>query len=118
MSDDAFWAAADRLCRSRTHVVDRPAGTDHPRYPGWRYPRDYGYLDRTTSGDGAEVDVWFGSGTVDMVTGLVCTVDAAKSDSEVKYLWRCTEADMDDILRFYADSPMEVLLVRRPTASA
>ena len=113
MSNDGFWAAADELCRSSEHVVDRSARTDHPHYPGWTYPLDYGHLGGTKAGDGAEIDVWFGSASSLRVTGVLCTLDLGKLDSEVKYLWRCTESEVEGILRFYGRSSMHVLIIRR-----
>ena len=39
-------------------VIDRPLGSTHPRYPGLRYPVNYGFLPDTVSGDGAPVDAY------------------------------------------------------------
>ena len=111
--NESFWEAIDELCRSARHVVDRPAGTSHPRYPHWIYPLDYGYLDGTTGGDGHGIDVWFGSAEDHATTAIACSVDPHKRDSEVKYLWRCTPVEVEMVTRFYADQPMKVLVVQR-----
>jgi inorganic pyrophosphatase len=108
-----FWDAIDDLCRSARHVVDRPAGTAHPRFPEWVYPLAYGYLDDTTGGDGQGIDVWFGSAEDETATAIACTVDPHKRDSEVKYLWRCTAAEVEAVRRFYAGQPMKVLVLER-----
>lgn len=109
----AFWNEIDRLCASATHVVDRPAGSAHPRFPEWVYPLAYGYLEGTTGGDGDGIDVWFGSAPQEQATAIACTVDPYKRDSEVKYLWRCTTAEVEAIRAFYDGQPMKVLLVQR-----
>lgn len=109
----AFWNEIDRLCASATHVVDRPAGSAHPRFPEWVYPLAYGYLEGTTGGDGNGIDVWFGSAPHERTTAIACTVDPYKRDSEVKYLWRCTTAEVEVIRAFYEGQPMKVLLVQR-----
>ena len=92
----------------------RPLGWNGPpSLSGWTYPLDYGHLGGTKAGDGAEIDVWFGSARSARVTGILCTLDLGKLDSEVKYLWRCTETEVEGIFRFYAQSSMHVLIIRR-----
>lgn len=110
----ACWDEIDHLCTTAKHVVDRPAGSAHPRFPEWVYPLGYGYLDGTTGGDGDGIDVWFGSAVEERATAIACTVDPYKRDSEVKYLWRCTEQEVEAIRAFYEGQPMKVLLVERP----
>ncbi len=39
-------------------VVDRPAGSRHPRYADIIYPINYGYVEGIIAGDGAEQDVY------------------------------------------------------------
>ena len=39
-------------------IIDRPLGSAHPRYPGLIYPLNYGYIPKTLSGDGEEIDVY------------------------------------------------------------
>ncbi len=55
-----FWHRLDELVETCPVVIDRPAGSTHPRYPDIVYPLDDGYLDGTTSGDGHGIDVWVG----------------------------------------------------------
>lgn len=108
-----FWDEIDRLCSSSTHVVDRPAGSAHPRFPEWVHPIAYGYLLGTTGADGEGIDVWFGSGDDGRTTAIACTVDPYKRDSEVKYLWRCTPGEIEAVRRFYEGQPMKVLVLER-----
>ena len=109
----AFWEEVDDLCAQMAHVVDRPAGSAHPRFPDWRYPVDYGYLAGTVGGGGEGIDVWFGSAEEGGVTALLCSIDPHKRDSEVTYLWRCTQDEVAAVRRFYEGQPMKVLFVER-----
>ena len=47
IGDFDFWDAMDRLVSSSTITIDRPKGSGHPRYPGFVYGLDYGYLEGT-----------------------------------------------------------------------
>jgi len=55
-----FWQALDLLVEEHELVIDRPAGSAHPRYLSFVYPLDYGYLKGTASSDGSGIDVWRG----------------------------------------------------------
>ena len=110
----AFWEEVDDLCGRAAHVVDRPAGSGHPRFCEWVYPVDYGYLEGTAGGDGSGIDVWFGSAVDGGVNALVCTIDPHKGDSEITYLWRCTPGEVEDVRSFYGEQEtMKVLFVER-----
>jgi inorganic pyrophosphatase len=39
-------------------VIDRPIGTKHPKYKSTIYPINCGFIPKTISGDGREVDVY------------------------------------------------------------
>ena len=56
-----FWRAIDTLAASGKIVIDRPKGSRHPKYSHIVYELDYGYIDGSTSMDGAGIDVWRGS---------------------------------------------------------
>lgn len=114
MHDERFWLALDQLAAAHPVVVDRAQGTPHPRYPDFSYPLDYGYLQGTTSGDGAGVDVWLGSLPEGAVRGVVCCVDAVKGDVEMKLLLGCTEAEMGLVLGIHNDGGQSALLLVRP----
>ena len=109
-----FWASLDRLVADARIVIDRPAGTAHPRYPTFVYPYDYGYLEGTTAVDGGAVDVWVGSLETGRVTGIVCTVDLHKRDAEVKILIACTPDEMRAIEAAHNAESQSGTLLERP----
>jgi len=110
--DRDFWDALDELVRGSEIVTDRPKGSAHPRYPGVRYPLDYGYLKGTASTDGEGVDVWIGPG--ERRANVVITVDPRKRDVEIKVLLGCAEHEADAVLRFHKEAlHMGAALVRR-----
>ena len=108
-----FWTHLDRLVATSEIVVDRPAGSHHPRYPEIVYPLDYGYLTGTSGGDGNEIDVWRGSLPDGRLDAVICTVDLQKRDAEVKLLLGCTQAERDTILAFHSEGDMAATLIRR-----
>ncbi len=114
-----FWTHLDRLLADSALVIDRPRGSAHPRYPQRIYPLDYGYLDGTTAGDGAGIDVWVGSepgtpGSAPRVGAILCTVDLLKRDVEIKLLIGCTPDDRQTILAFANGEFMQAAVVVRP----
>lgn len=94
-------------------MIDRPKGTRHPRYPGIVYPLDYGFIEGTRGSDGGNVDVWRGSLPDCRVTGVVCTVDLHKRDSEVKVLIGCSHEEMEQVLQFHNEASQAAILVDR-----
>ena len=109
-----FWAALDALVAQSRVVIDRPRGSAHPRNPHVVYPLDYGYLDGTSTMDGAGIDVWRGSDASRGLCALVVTVDLIKRDSEIKLLLDCTEDEVRAVMAFHSDSDfMKAMLVRR-----
>ena len=117
--DPDFWSSLDRLAADCPVIIDRPRGQPHPDFPGLIYPRDYGYLEGTSGGDGAEIDVWLGESGERRVTAVLCTVDPYKRDSEVKVMLGCSGSELELIgnwLRTEAELPH--LTVLRPGASA
>ena len=93
-------------------MVDRPKGSAHPRIPGLIYPLDYGYLTDLRSGDGDGVDVWIGTLKRRVITGVICTVDVAKRDTEVKILLGCTQAEERRILLLHNWGDQRAVLIR------
>jgi inorganic pyrophosphatase len=110
-----FWDHADRLVAGSQIVIDRPAGSTHPRFAGMVYPFDYGYLDGTTGGDGDGVDVWRGSLSAPTVTAVIVTIDVHKRDAEVKLLIGCTNEEMQRALATHRTNWQAALLVPRST---
>ncbi len=116
--DVRLWEALDRLVASSRVVVDRPAGSRHPRFPDAVYPLDYGFLEATTAADGNGIDVWIGSAEEREVAAIACTFDFLKRDLELKILLACTEKEAERILEFHNTENMQVAyLIRRPSLS-
>ena len=108
-----FWNALDELVNTSEIVIDRPKGSAHPRFPDFIYQVDYGYLKNTASVDGAEIDVWVGSGdkTID---AIMCIVDLMKRDSEIKILIGCTEEEKMEVYRIHNETQyMKGIIIRR-----
>lgn len=108
-----FWKMADQLVAEHRIVIDRPAGSAHPRFPGVIYPFDYGFLEGTGAIDGDGVDCWRGSLPHSTVTGAVVTVDTGKADSEVKWLIGCTREEMAIALATHRTSWQASILIER-----
>lgn len=110
---EEFWNFADTLVTRSRLVIDRPKGSIHPQHPEAKFPLDYGYLQGTVSGDGSGIDVWVGSLGEKRVTAIVCTIDLAKSDAELKLLIGCTPEEHDLILKMHNRGSQSAILVRR-----
>jgi len=98
-----FFAELDRLFSTSRVIIDRPAGSAHPRFPAVRYPIDYGYLEGTVGGDGEGVDIFVGSAGGLGVVAAAVTVDSQRRDAEVKVLADCSSAETDAVFRFLTD---------------
>lgn len=109
-----FWEKLQTLVNENSVKIDRPAGSVHPRYNEIVYPLDYGYLEGTTSGDGAEIDVWVGSENSTEVTGIAVTVDTLKKDSEIKLLLGCNEKDKEKIACIINNAYMNAIFIDKP----
>lgn len=112
-----FWTRLDELVRACAVVIDRPAGSVHPRYADIVYPLDYGYLAGTTSGDGHGIDVWVGQAgglPGQPVTAIINTLDLDKRDAEIKVLIGCTPAEARRLLDFHNAGQQSAVLIERP----
>jgi inorganic pyrophosphatase len=118
ISSSRFWSAVDRLVATSRPVIDRPKGSAHPKIAEAVYPTDYGYLEGTTAGDGAGIDVWIGSMRPAVVTGVVCTIDSNKRDAEIKFLLGCTPDEAIEIVTFLNKGSMAAVLTLRPESAA
>jgi inorganic pyrophosphatase len=107
-----FFAKLNSMVASSSVIIDRPKGSKHPRYDGYIYPLDYGYLEGTTSQDGGGIDVWVGSGDPTVITGVLVIADALKKDSEIKLLLGCDEAEMQLALEKSNQGDMAAIVVR------
>jgi inorganic pyrophosphatase len=102
-SGQFFAAIAEIVRTSPGLVVERPRGTAHPRIPDAIYPLDYGHLSGTSSGDGAEIDVFVGSAAGVGVTAVLLTADVQKRDTEIKVLLDCTPNEATVVRAFLSD---------------
>jgi inorganic pyrophosphatase len=116
MTDTLYWQRLDRLVEQCRLVIDRPAGSAHPRYPDFIYPFDYGYLEGTLAMDQGGIDVWRGSLSEQKVTGIICTVDLTKKDAEIKILLGCSGAEAREILAAHNSEQQAGLLILREIA--
>lgn len=111
--NEDFWNALDELVNSSEIVIDRPKGSAHPRFPGFIYRVDYGYLKDTSSMDGAGIDVWVGSGDK-KVDAVMCIVDLMKKDSEIKILIGCNEEEKTVVYQTHNETKyMKGIMIRR-----
>ena len=112
-----FWQALDLLITEHDLVIDRPAGSAHPRYPEFVYPLDYGYLKGTSSGDGNGIDVWHGTANTG-IAAIVVTVDMMKRDSEIKILLGCTAGEIEIVRQVHNNKHMKCIFVERQAPHA
>jgi inorganic pyrophosphatase len=110
--NNEFWVYLQGLVDSSRIVIDRPKDSIHPRYPGKRYPVDYGYLESTTSVDGGGVDIWLGSSGGRKVVGVLCTVDLLKRDTEIKIILDCTDDEIQSINDFINTNQMQAIYIK------
>jgi inorganic pyrophosphatase len=113
-ADEQFWRFADELVANQAIVIDRPAGSRHPRLPEFVYPLDYGYLDGTMGMDGGGIDVWRGSLPEVRVTAAIVTIDLQKRDAEIKLLVGCTREEAQGAATMHRTGSQSALLIERP----
>ncbi|BAY10133.1 inorganic pyrophosphatase [Calothrix sp. NIES-2098] len=113
-----FWDKLDELVATSTLKIERFKGMPHPHYPSLIYPLDYGYLQDTQAGDGANIDVWIGSLSPSNVTAVICSVDLKKRDTEIKILLGCTSSETQDILKIHNIGSQSAILLIRPESLA
>src|SRR5258706_11490190 len=88
--NSAFWHEIAQLAKTSAIAIDRPNGNAHPRYPDYTYPLDYGYLENTTAGGGAGIDVLLCSLHTKKLKRNLFTFDTLKRDMEIKNFLCCT----------------------------
>ncbi len=99
-----FFDELDQLMATSRVVIDRSAGSIHPRFPAVRYPIDYGYLEGTAGGDREGVDVFVGSTAGAGIVAAAVTVDILRRDAEVKVLLDCSPKEIDAVRKFLAEA--------------
>ena len=110
-----FWDFLDELVASCNVVIDRPKGSQHPRWADLIYPLDYGYLEGTKAPDGSGIDVWVGSIVSREAQAVLIAVDLHKRDAEFDILLGCTPEEQQTILEFSNQGSMRVqILPRQP----
>jgi len=114
MANPAFWQALDTLVAQSEIIIDRPKGSIHPHFADFIYPLDYGYLQNTTAMDGGGIDIWRGSSPSVEVGAIMCVVDLAKRDSEIKILIGCTAQEEELVYQAHNGTDfMKGMLIRR-----
>jgi F420 biosynthesis protein FbiB-like protein len=110
---EKFWQYFDQLVAEHPVVIDRAAGSPHPRYPALIYPLDYGYLQGTNSGDGSGIDLWVGTKPGRGLDALLLTVDLGKADAEIKLLLGCTAEEQKTVAAFLNGDGLQTTLFSR-----
>ncbi|MCR5448414.1 MAG: inorganic diphosphatase [Solobacterium sp.] len=79
-------------------TIDRPLGSQHPRFPDMIYPVNYGYVEGVIAGDGQEQDVYvFGSDKpLKTFEGKVIAVYHRLNDAEDKWIVSVDGTDYTD----------------------
>ena len=87
------WTGWEALIERNGLTIDRPRGSRHPRFGTIIYPIDYGYVNGTTSSDGAEVDIFVGTARSGL-SAVLLTEDHRQGDREFNLLYHCTPAEI------------------------
>jgi len=113
MQNRNFSQALDILVSTHQLIIDRPRGSAHPRYPAFRYPLDYGYLQGTQSSDSDGIDVWLGGLAHQQPTAMIVILDLLKHESEIKILLGCTPTEMQLVLSVHNSGDQSAMLIQR-----
>ncbi len=109
-----YFEVLDDLVKNSKIIIDRKRGSVHPRYPDMIYKVDYGYIEGTGSKDGNEIDVYKGSLPKQEVTGILCTFDLVKKDSEIKVLLGLSDDEIDLVCKTHSTPGyMSCVLIKR-----
>lgn len=103
-SNIEFWNLIDAIVSTHRIIIDRPKGSRHHKYCDYVYPLDYGFLEGTTSNDGEGIDIWIGSSPNKRVSAIISSIDYIKADSEVKFLYACTDEEIQMIYQAHNSS--------------
>jgi F420 biosynthesis protein FbiB-like protein len=111
--DSTFWDFLDELVATSEVVIDRPKGSQHPRWADLTYPLDAGFLEGTKAPDGSGIDVWVGSISSREVQAVLFSVDLFERDTEYDILLGCTQEEQQTVLEFSNQGRMRVQLIPR-----
>lgn len=103
------WRHWEHLICERGIEIERPRGSDHPRYPGWTYPLDYGFVPGTVGGDGQPVDVFVGTDARGLAAALLVRHDDVE---ELKLLWNTSASEIESAEAFLSRLPHVERIVR------
>jgi F420 biosynthesis protein FbiB-like protein len=111
--DSTFWDFLDELVATSNIVIDRPRGSQHPRWADLIYPLDAGFLAGTKAPDGSGIDVWVGSIPSRKVQAVLISVDLYKRDAEYDILLGCTQEEQQTVMQFSNQGRMRAQLILR-----
>jgi inorganic pyrophosphatase len=113
-NDTMFWEYLEKIVYDNEIIIDRPKGTRHPKYNEMAYVVDYGFIKGTKSMDNGGIDIFVGSVPNKIIDAIICTIDLAKRDSEIKILMGCTKDEKIKIYNFLNDSEfMKAKMIER-----
>ncbi len=112
--DERFWNFVHKLIEEHPIIIDRKAGSHHPDFPDLIYPFNYGYLEGTHSMDGSGVDVWVGTNPQKALSGILCTIDLNKNDSEIKIVLNCDDREAISLLEFHNSFFQAAIWIAKP----
>lgn len=95
-----YWNILDEFVENGNLVIDRPKGHIHPKFPNTVYPVSYGFIENTTSMDKEGIDIFVGEDIIRKITGIICTADRLKKDSEIKILYGCSSSEIENVMDF------------------
>jgi len=110
---NGFWEYLQGCISKGGIHIDRPRGSRHWYYTDFVYPLDYGYIKNTHADDNEELDVWVGTAPGRGVVALLASLDTNRADAELKVVYDCTDAEIDQIANIYNSGGLLRIVIRR-----
>jgi len=116
---DSILSNAGYLLQTLTVIIDRPAGSKHPKH-GFIYPINYGYLPGTQSGDGEEMDAYVlgVQQPISTFTGICIAVIHRMDDDDDKLVLTLPKMKLsDDEIRestYFQEQWFHSIIIRSP----
>lgn len=110
------WELWEQVIQAQGITIERPRGSEHPVFPDILYPINYGFVNRTTSADGHEQDIFVGTASNGLVAAIF-SVDVRRGDRECKLIYNCTPEEIYLVNGFINFNPQLMhgrLLMRHP----